>query len=100
VNTRLRYLKRLVIWLGSLSQFLVLIFSAFSLFIAYPYYKIEVGMSENRVIEIFSDSHPRIDRAKSAFLCDIKAWYSDCKIIEDSGATHFLLSKYFSIPMP
>nr|WP_315484595.1 hypothetical protein [uncultured Undibacterium sp.] len=95
VNTLLRYLKRLVIWLGSISLFLVLIFSAFSFFIAYPYYQIKVGMSENQVIETFGDNNPLIDRARSAFLCDIKAWYGDCKIIENSGATHFLTFKIF-----
>jgi hypothetical protein len=95
MNTLLRYLKRVVIWPGSISLFLVFIFSAFSFFIAYPYYKIEVGMSENQVIELFDGSQPLIDRAKSAFLCDIKAWYGDCKIIENSGATHFLTFKIF-----
>jgi hypothetical protein len=95
MNTLLRYLKRLAIWLGSIALFLVVICSAFYFFIAYPYYKIEVGMSENQVIEIMGSSQPLIDRAKSAFLCDIKAWYGDCKVIENSGATHFLTFKVF-----
>lgn len=95
MNTLNRYLKRLIIWLASIALSLVIIFSAFSFLVAYPYYKIEIGMSENQVIEIFGEDNPLVDRAKSAFLCDIKVWYGDCKIIENSGATYFLTFKIF-----
>lgn len=95
MNTLLRYLRRLAIWLGGISLFLVVIFGAFSFLVNYPYYKVEVGMSETQVMEIFGETNPLIDREKSAFLCDIKVWYGDCKIIENSGATHFLTFKIF-----
>lgn len=88
-------LKIFTIWLGGLSLLLITISSAFSYYLTRPYYKIEIGMNENQVIEIFGESYPLIDRGEKPFLCDTKAWRGDCKEVQNSDVTYFLTFQIF-----
>lgn len=95
MNVPARCLKSVVYWLGGATFFLVAIFNAFSVIVAYPYYKVEVGMTDKQVIEIFGESYPLINRALRPSLCDAKVWLGDCNAAQNSSATYFLTFKIY-----
>lgn len=95
MNMIIRKLKTFAIWFVCIALLLVAIFEAFSFFVAYPYYQVENGMSEDRVIEIFGKNGSLIDRGESPSLCEMEVWYGDCKLVQNSGATYFLTFQLF-----
>lgn len=95
MNTYARRYKSVAIWFGVAILCLSLIFNAFSFLVAYPYYKIEIGMSEDQVVKIFGESYPLVDRAERPSLCAMNVWHGDCQSARVSGATYFLTFKVY-----
>ena len=52
MNLIIRKLKTFAIWFVCIALLLVAISEVFSFWVAYPYYQVEDGMSEDQVIEI------------------------------------------------
>jgi hypothetical protein len=95
MNSIFRKLKIFTLWIGGIVLLLVAILEAFSFCVTYPYYKVEIGMSEDQVIEIFGESRPLADRGEKPSLCEMNVWYGDCKAVQNSQATYFLTFKVF-----
>lgn len=95
MNTYACRYKSVAIWFGVAILCLSLIFNAFSFLVAYPYYKIETGMSEDQVAKIFGESYPLVDQAEKPSLCAANLWHKDCVALESSGATYFLTFKVY-----
>lgn len=95
MNSIIRKLRLFTLWIGGVVLLLVATVEAFSLFVTYPYYKVEIGMSEDQVIEIFGESRTLVDRGEKPSLCEMNVWYGDCKAVQNSRATFFLTFKVF-----
>lgn len=88
-------LKRIGIWLVVTAILIWVVLKGLLFLVVYPYHKIEMGMDERRVKEIFGESSPLIEQSSNPFLCDAKLWYGDCEALRASGATHFLTFNVF-----
>lgn len=95
MNLIIRKLKTFAIWFVCIALLLVAISEVFSFWVAYPYYQVEDGMSEDQVIEIFGKNGSLIDRGERPSLCEMKVWYGDCRSVQNSGANYFLTFQLF-----